>query len=63
MNCARHATFLTSEGANMSSDPNAVYDPTPVDVSLLVLRVGVGAIFAAHGAQKLLGAFTGFTER
>src|SRR6266850_7399838 len=30
-----------------------------VNVSLLVVRVIVGVIFAAHGAQKLFGAFGG----
>lgn len=30
-----------------------------VDVSLLLVRVIVGVIFAAHGAQKLFGAFGG----
>src|SRR5580765_6454150 len=30
-----------------------------VDVSLLLVRVIVGIIFAAHGAQKLFGAFGG----
>jgi putative oxidoreductase len=33
--------------------------PMAVDVSLLLLRVIVGVIFAAHGAQKLFGAFGG----
>jgi putative oxidoreductase len=30
-----------------------------VDISLLLMRVIVGVIFAAHGAQKLFGAFGG----
>lgn len=33
--------------------------PFLVDVSLLVMRVIVGIIFMAHGAQKLFGAFGG----
>src|SRR5882672_10036179 len=34
-------------------------DRWAVNVSLLVVRVIVGIIFAAHGAQKLFGAFGG----
>src|SRR5438552_3752478 len=34
-------------------------DRPAVDVSLLVVRVVVGVIFAAHGSQKLFGAFDG----
>jgi len=41
-----------------------MYDSSPsnrtlVDVSLLVMRVIVGAVFFAHGAQKLFGLFGG----
>src|ERR1700739_3964441 len=34
-------------------------DRPAVDVALLVVRVIVGIIFVAHGAQKLFGAFGG----
>jgi putative oxidoreductase len=34
-------------------------DRRAIDVSLLVVRIIVGVIFAAHGAQKLFGAFGG----
>jgi putative oxidoreductase len=34
-------------------------DRPAVDIALLVGRVTVGVIFAAHGAQKLFGAFGG----
>ncbi|MBX3415683.1 MAG: DoxX family protein [Pirellulales bacterium] len=43
----------------MSSANSATADRVSVDVSLLILRVVVGVIFAAHGAQKLFGAFGG----
>src|SRR5438477_10483999 len=34
-------------------------DRPAVDIALLVVRVVAGIIFAAHGAQKLFGAFGG----
>ena len=36
-----------------------VHDKSAVDVALLLARVIVGAVFMAHGAQKLFGAFGG----
>src|SRR3954449_6937350 len=43
----------------MNTGTSALNDRTAVDVSLLVVRVVAGVIFAAHGAQKLFGAFGG----
>ncbi len=43
----------------MSNQAPALQDRSTVDLSLLVIRVIVGVIFAAHGAQKLFGAFDG----
>jgi len=35
------------------------HERSAVDVALLIARVIVGAVFMAHGAQKLFGAFGG----
>lgn len=43
----------------MSNERTVLEDRPAVDVSLLLLRVIVGVIFAAHGAQKLFGVFGG----
>src|SRR5213076_2549117 len=43
----------------MNTATNQPQDRSAVNVSLLVVRVIVGLIFAAHGAQKLFGAFGG----
>src|SRR5260370_32806202 len=43
----------------MATGSTVLQDRPAVDVALLVVRVVVGIIFAAHGAQKLFGAFGG----
>ena len=43
----------------MSNDRPVAEDRLAIDVSLLIVRVVVGIIFAAHGAQKLFGLFGG----
>src|SRR5437773_833726 len=43
----------------MSNSRMVAQDRPAVDVSLLLVRVIVGIIFAAHGAQKLFGVFGG----
>ena len=43
----------------MSIESSQSHDRPAIDVSLLILRVVVGVIFAAHGAQKVFGAFGG----
>lgn len=43
----------------MSTGASAARDRPAVNFALLVVRVVVGIIFAAHGAQKLFGAFGG----
>jgi putative oxidoreductase len=43
----------------MNDEAVLVRDRSEVDVSLLLVRIIVGVIFAAHGSQKLFGAFGG----
>ncbi len=53
------ARLTWKHGVDMSNAPTLVQDRPAIDVSLLLLRVIVGIIFAAHGAQKLFGVFGG----
>jgi putative oxidoreductase len=41
------------------SNENATGDRTVVDLSLLILRIAGGVVFAVHGSQKVFGAFGG----
>lgn len=43
----------------MSNQRAVSVDRPAVDFCLLLMRVAVGVIFAAHGSQKLFGAFGG----
>jgi putative oxidoreductase len=43
----------------MNNEHSTTTDRPAVDVSLLLLRIIVGVIFAAHGAQKLFGVWGG----
>ena len=43
----------------MSTASTVSHDNRAVAISLLVVRVVAGIIFAAHGAQKMFGAFGG----
>jgi putative oxidoreductase len=66
-NCARADTYRprtpgrtgANQGAKMSDEKTVLADRSAVEVSLLLVRVIVGVIFAAHGAQKMFGAFGG----
>lgn len=44
----------------MNSHGAASNDRPIIDVCLLLIRITVGVIFAAHGAQKMFGAFGGY---
>jgi putative oxidoreductase len=41
------------------SNENATGDRTVVDLSLLILRIAAGVVFAVHGSQKVFGALGG----
>jgi putative oxidoreductase len=43
----------------MTNSETTASDRTAVDVALLLIRIVVGVIFMAHGAQKMFGAFGG----
>ncbi|MFN0197663.1 MAG: DoxX family protein [Planctomycetaceae bacterium] len=43
----------------MDNQKSSINGRSAIDFSLLAMRIIVGVIFAAHGAQKLFGAFGG----
>lgn len=43
----------------MTVAPATYHDRPAVDWALLVVRLAAGAVFVAHGAQKMFGAFDG----
>jgi putative oxidoreductase len=43
----------------MNSNPSGSQDRPAVDFALLIVRVAVGIVLVAHGAQKVFGAFGG----
>jgi len=43
----------------MNDEPTVSHDRAAVELSLLIVRVIVGVIFAIHGAQLMFGAFGG----
>lgn len=43
----------------MNNHSSASADRPIIDICLLIMRVVVGVIFAAHGAQKMFGVFGG----
>jgi putative oxidoreductase len=47
------------ESPEMKTESPFAYNRTAVDVSLLLMRIIVGLVFAAHGAQKMFGWFEG----
>jgi putative oxidoreductase len=52
-------TNQSLERADMNDERTVTHYPFSVDFSLLVLRVIGGTIMAAHGAQKMFGAWGG----
>src|SRR5262245_53868045 len=43
----------------MNNHSTTSTDRPVIDVALLLIRIAVGVIFAAHGSQKMFGAFGG----
>ncbi|MGY2061544.1 DoxX family protein [Nocardia gipuzkoensis] len=53
-------TTTTTAAPTAATAAPAAADTRALDLGLLILRVGIGLLFAVHGTQKLFGWFGGY---